>query len=43
MVALQSPHIVSIPIAEALAEPRRVDPQHDIVLTARSVGISFGD
>ena len=43
MVALQSPHIVSIPIEEALREPKRVDPQHDVVLTARGTGISFGD
>jgi 6-phosphofructokinase 1 len=43
MVALQSPHIVTIPIAEALAEPKRVDPHHDIVRTARATGISFGD
>ena len=43
MVALQSPHIVLIPIEEALREPKRVDPQHDVVLTARATGISFGD
>jgi ATP-dependent phosphofructokinase / diphosphate-dependent phosphofructokinase len=43
MVALQSPHIVTIPIEEALREPKRVDPSHDVVLTARSTGISFGD
>jgi phosphofructokinase-like protein len=43
MVALQSPHIVCIPIEEALREPKRVDPKHDVVLTARSTGISFGD
>ena len=43
MVALQSPHIVTIPIAEALREPKRVDPDHDVVLTARETGISFGD
>ena len=43
MVALQSPHIVTIPIAEALAEPKRVDPSHDTVQTARATGISFGD
>lgn len=43
MVALQSPHIVTIPFVEALAEPRRVDPKHDIVRTARATGISFGD
>jgi 6-phosphofructokinase 1 len=43
MVALQSPHIVTIPIEEALREPKRVDPSHDTVLTARATGISFGD
>jgi 6-phosphofructokinase 1 len=43
MVALQSPHIVTVPIAEVLKEPKRVDPHHDIVLTARATGISFGD
>ena len=43
MVALQSPHIVTIPIDEALREPKRVDPTHDVVLTARATGISFGD
>lgn len=43
MVALQSPHIVTVPIREVLVEPKRVDPHHDIVLTARSTGVSFGD
>ena len=43
MVALQSPHIVAIPIAGVLEEPKRVDPCHDIVMTARATGISFGD
>jgi phosphofructokinase-like protein len=43
MVALQSPHIVTIPIEQALREPKRVDPTHDVVLTARATGISFGD
>jgi ATP-dependent phosphofructokinase / diphosphate-dependent phosphofructokinase len=43
MVALQSPHIVAIPIAEAIRVPKRVDPGHDIVRTARATGISFGD
>ncbi|HTI63301.1 MAG TPA: ATP-dependent 6-phosphofructokinase [Gemmatimonadaceae bacterium] len=43
MVALQSPNIVTIPIEEALREPKRVDPRHDLVLTARETGISFGD
>jgi ATP-dependent phosphofructokinase / diphosphate-dependent phosphofructokinase len=43
MVALQSPHIVCIPISEALRESKRVDPNHDVVLTARATGVSFGD
>ena len=43
MVALQSPHIVTIPITEVLAETKRVDPSHDTVMTARATGISFGD
>jgi 6-phosphofructokinase 1 len=43
MVALQTPHIVTIPIEEALAELKRVDITHDTVQTARALGISFGD
>ncbi|MDB4878992.1 MAG: 6-phosphofructokinase [Gemmatimonadetes bacterium] len=43
MVALQSPHIVTIPIAEALRETKRVEITHDLVQTARAMGISFGD
>jgi len=43
MVALQSPRIVTIPIADVLASPKRVDPTSDVVLTAREMGISFGD
>ena len=43
MVALQTPHIVCIPIADALLEAKRVDPNHDVVQTARETGISFGD
>ena len=43
MVALQSPHLVTVPIIDVLREPKRVDPMHDIVQTARALGISFGD
>jgi 6-phosphofructokinase len=43
MVALQSPHIVTVPITEVLKELKRVDPQHDTVRTAREMGISMGD
>ncbi|MHB1096952.1 MAG: 6-phosphofructokinase [Gemmatimonadaceae bacterium] len=43
MVALQTPHIVAIPLTEALKALKRVDPSHDVVRTARRIGISFGD
>lgn len=43
MVALQSPHIVFVPIREVLRHTKRVDPDGDIVMTAREMGISFGD
>jgi phosphofructokinase-like protein len=43
MVALQSPHIVTIPLKQALAEVKRVELDHDVVRTARESGISFGD
>ena len=43
MVALQSPHLVCLPIEEVLAETKRVDPKHDVVQAARMTGISFGD
>jgi 6-phosphofructokinase 1 len=43
MVALQSPHIVFVPIEEVLASEKRVDINGDIVRTARELGISFGD
>ena len=43
MVALQSPDIVTIPVEQVLGKPKRVDLGHDLVLTARRLGISFGD
>ena len=43
MVALQSPHLVCIPIDEVLRETKKVDPTHDVVQAARMTGISFGD
>ncbi len=43
MVALQSPHLVTVPIEQVLAETKRVDPSHDVVRTARAIGVSFGD
>ena len=43
MVALRDAKVIDIPLAEALAVPRRVDLNGDAVLTARAIGISFGD
>ena len=43
MIALQTPHIVPIPITDAIKTLKRVDPTHDLVRTARRIGISFGD
>ncbi|HEX9483275.1 MAG TPA: ATP-dependent 6-phosphofructokinase, partial [Gemmatimonadaceae bacterium] len=43
MVALQTPHIVTVPIDDVLKEKKRVDVAHDLVQTAREIGISFGD
>jgi 6-phosphofructokinase 1 len=42
MVALRGTEIVDVPIAEAIARPKLVDPAGERVRTARSVGISFG-
>ncbi len=43
MVALRSGQITDVPLEEALAIPRRVDLNEDAVITARDMGISFGD
>jgi ATP-dependent phosphofructokinase / diphosphate-dependent phosphofructokinase len=43
MVALQGGKIVDLSLTEALAVPKRVDPQGEGVATARGLGISFGD
>ncbi|MBV9880842.1 MAG: ATP-dependent 6-phosphofructokinase [Gemmatirosa sp.] len=43
MLALQSPHIVTVPIEEVLGQTKRVDPEGDVVRTARELGVSFGD
>ena len=43
MVALRTPDIVTIPIAEAIANERRVDPKGQLVQTGRDVGICFGE
>ncbi|MGB8215257.1 MAG: ATP-dependent 6-phosphofructokinase [Anaerolineales bacterium] len=43
MVALRDSKIIDIPLNEALAVPKRVDLNGDAVVTARGIGISFGD
>ena len=43
MVALNSTKIVDIPLEEAFAVPKRVDVNGDAIITARNIGISFGD
>ncbi len=43
MVALRGDEIVAVPIAEAIAEPKRVAPDGQLVATARAVGICLGE
>lgn len=43
MVSLHAGSIVDVPIAEAIAIPKRVDLHGDAVITARGMSISFGD
>jgi 6-phosphofructokinase 1 len=43
MVALVRSQIVELPLIDALAVPKRVDPDGDAVVTARGLGIFFGD
>jgi 6-phosphofructokinase 1 len=43
MVALRTPDIVTVPISEACSNERLVDPNGQLVQSARDVGICFGD
>ena len=43
MVAYRHPDIISVPLSEAVDRPNFVDPDCDLVRTARGIGISFGD
>ncbi|HVR40792.1 MAG TPA: ATP-dependent 6-phosphofructokinase [Thermoanaerobaculia bacterium] len=43
MVALRAEEIVAVPIRDAVSRPKYVDPDGEMVATARSLGISFGD
>ena len=43
MVALDPPNVLAVPLSEAIAKVRLVPVDGDVVRTARSLGISFGD
>ena len=43
MVALQPPTIVRVPMVDVIGKAKPVMPDSDTVLTAREIGISFGD
>ena len=43
MVSLQAGKIVDVSLGEAIAVPKRVDIHDDAVITARGMGVSFGD
>ncbi len=43
MVALRAGKVVDVSLEEAIAVPKRVDVNDDAVVTARGMGISFGD
>lgn len=43
MVSYQSYHVDSVSIEEAVHKLRQVDPEGEVVETARAIGISFGD
>lgn len=43
MVAYRHPNIISVPLVEAVMQPNLVDPQCDLIKTARGIGISFGE
>jgi len=43
MVCLQQERIRAVPIADAIGQMKMVDPQGELVRTARAIGISFGD
>ena len=43
MVALATPGMKAVPLAEAITSRKRVDKDNDKVLTAREIGICFGD
>lgn len=43
MVSLRGEKVETVPIVDAIKELKKVDPQGDLVRTARALGITFGD
>ncbi|MDR0415111.1 MAG: ATP-dependent 6-phosphofructokinase [Prevotellaceae bacterium] len=43
MVSYQSPNVVSVPLAEAVSNPKLVNPNSNLVHVAKSINICFGD
>jgi 6-phosphofructokinase 1 len=43
MVSYQNNEVLDVPIADAVDRLKLVDPNHQLVKTARKIGISFGD
>ena len=43
MVALRAGKIVDVPLEEVIETVKRVDVNDDAILTARGMGVSFGD
>ena len=43
MVANHPPNVVPVPLADVVGRKKRVPLDYDLLLTARSLGISFGD
>ncbi|MCZ7613444.1 MAG: hypothetical protein M5T52_07890 [Ignavibacteriaceae bacterium] len=43
MAALRGDEIVGVDISEAISKQKLVKPDNQAVLTARAIGISFGD
>ncbi|MEO0876562.1 MAG: 6-phosphofructokinase, partial [Bacteroidota bacterium] len=43
MVAYQNNEFVSVPLSSVITTNKNVSPDHALVHTARSIGISFGD
>jgi 6-phosphofructokinase len=43
MVALHAQEITTVPLEEACARVKTVRPHNDLIRTARSLGVTFGD